>query len=87
MYKRQTIINDLQVEEGEIIDFIVDCGEKDDFYCDGFIWSPLIKSLGEEISWSARNHFSGKSTSDLSLSAWQRFAQALLISNEVMFLD
>jgi hypothetical protein len=85
--EQPAIINDLQVEEGEIIDFIVDCGEKDDFYCDGFIWSPLIKSLGEEISWSARNHFSGKSNSDLSLSAWQRFAQALLISNEVMFLD
>ena len=85
--EQPAIINDLQVEEGEIIDFIVDCGEKDDFYCDGFIWSPLIKSLGEEIFWSARTHFSGKSNSDLSLSPWQRFAQALLISNEVMFLD
>ncbi len=85
--EQPAIIKNLQVEEGEVIDFIVDCGEKDDFYCDGFLWAPVIKSIGEEISWSARTHFSGQGHSDLSLSVWQRFAQALLISNEVMFLD
>lgn len=81
------IIKDLEVEEGEIIDFIVDCGEMSDFYCDGFLWAPVIKSMREEISWSALTHFSGKGNDNVSLSAWQRFAQALLISNEVMFLD
>jgi hypothetical protein len=43
--------------------------------------------MGKEISWSALNHFSGKGNDNVNLSAWQRFAQALLISNEVMFLD
>jgi len=85
--EQPAIIKDLKVEEGEIIDFIVDCGEKDDFYCDGFLWAPVIKSMDEEISWSALTHFSGKGNVNVSLSAWQRFAQALLISNEVMFLD
>ncbi|MDC0049090.1 DUF1549 and DUF1553 domain-containing protein [Verrucomicrobia bacterium] len=85
--EQPAIIKDLEVEEGEIIDFIVDCGEMGDFYCDGFLWAPIIKSMKEEISWSALTHFLGKGNDNVSLSAWQRFAQALLISNEVMFLD
>jgi len=85
--EQPAIIKDLQVEEGEIIDFIVDCGEMSDFYCDGFLWAPLIKSKEEEISWSALTHFSGKGNDNVRLNAWQRFAQALLISNEAMFLD
>ena len=70
-----------------MIDFIVDCGEMNDFYCDGFLWAPVIKSMSEEVSWSALTHFPAKGNNNVSLSAWQRFAQALLISNEVMFLD
>ena len=85
--EKPAIIKDLEVEEGEVIDFIVDCGEMDDFYCDGFLWAPVIKSMGEEMSWSALTHFSSKGNDNVSLSAWQRFAQALFISNEVMFLD
>ena len=85
--EQPAIIKDLDVEEGEIIDFIVDCGEMNDFYCDGFLWAPVIKSMREEVSWSALTHFSAKGNNNVSLSAWQRFAQALLISNEVMFLD
>jgi len=82
-----TLIKDLEVEEGEVIDFIVDCGEAGDFLCDGFLWSPAIKSMTNEIYWSASTDFSGKGNDNVKLNAWQRYAQALLISNEVMFLD
>jgi len=85
--EQTTLIKDLEVEQGEVIDFIVDCGEAGDFLCDGFLWSPTINSMTNEISWSASTDFSGKGNDNVKLNAWQRYAQALLISNEVMFLD
>ena len=75
------------MEDGEIINFVVDCGKEDNFSCDGFVWAPEITSITDNVFWSATAHFSGNNNDSVSLSAWERFSQALLISNEVMFLD
>ena len=86
--KRQsTKIDELNVEQGEILSFVVDCGEAENFSCDGFLWAPEISSDKELIVWSAQRNFSGDHADSVYLDPWQRFAQALLISNEVMFID
>ena len=85
--EQPVLIEDLEVEDGEIINFVVDCGKEDNFSCDGFVWAPEITSITDNVFWSATAHFSGKNNDSVSLSAWERFSQALLISNEVMFLD
>ena len=81
------MIDQLNVEKGEVIDFVVDCGQSENFSCDGFLWAPEISILKKEKIWSASKHFSGDVDNNVYLNPWQRFAQALLISNEVMFLD
>lgn len=84
---QSAVIDQLKVEKGEVIDFVVDCGQSENFSCDGFLWAPEISILNKEKIWSASKHFSGDVDNNVYLNPWQRFAQALLISNEVMFLD
>jgi hypothetical protein len=84
---QSAVIDQLKVEKGEVIDFVVDCGQSENFSCDGFLWAPEISILNKEKTWSASKHFSGDVDNNVYLNPWQRFAQALLISNEVMFLD
>ncbi len=76
---------DIEVEAGETLDFVVDCGEKANFFCDGFVWSPKLS--GGDRHWDAKENFDGTITKDEELGNWERLAQALLISNEAMFLD
>ena len=78
---------EVEVEVGEILDFVIDCGSANNFSCDGFEWSPRLELIGGKQVWDAGAHFAGKRSGDSSLSPWERLAQALLISNEAMFLD
>jgi hypothetical protein len=75
------------VEAGETIDFVVDCGEAGNFFCDGFAWAPVITVVGGDGRWEAREDFGGQVTVEEELGNWERLAQALLISNEAMFMD
>ena len=77
----------IEVEAGEILDFIVDCGAANNFQCDGFEWAPRLETTGAKRAWDAREHFGGRRSDDRALGPWERLAQALLISNEAMFLD
>jgi hypothetical protein len=87
---RETSIDTLNVEPGETIDFVVDCLKSSDF--DSFNWAPVIKTkqvAGAATSvvqlWHSANDFSGPAPPRLN--PWEQLAQALLISNEFVFVD
>ncbi len=85
-----TTVESLAVEPGEKIDFVVDCLKSSDF--DSFNWAPIIRTkqvAGSATSvvqlWHSTNDFSGPAPPRLS--PWEQLAQALLVSNEFVFVD
>jgi hypothetical protein len=88
--KRPTALDSVAVRPGETLDFVVDCRQSDD--SDGFGWAPVIKTkqrAGSSASvvqlWHSANDFSGPPPPRLT--AWEQLAQALLVSNEFVFVD
>ena len=85
----------VEVKSGDFIDFVTDCRQSVEF--DSFHWSPEVKSISETGSdppdvtkeWNARADFSGpqKMQEKHELSAWEKYAQVLLLANELMFID
>jgi hypothetical protein len=87
---RQTSVESIDVQAGETLDFVVDCRQSDD--SDGFGWAPVIKTKQRAGSftssvqlWSSTNDFSGPPPPRLN--AWEQLAQAMLVSNEFVFVD
>ena len=85
-------VDDIEIAAGECIDFVVDCRPAGNIQCDQFTWAPTIQWVGEagEVAreWSAEREFAGvPSDPPRRLDAWERFAQALLLSNAFMFVD
>ncbi len=88
--RRPTDVASLSVAPGETIDFVVDCRQSDD--SDSFSWAPVIRTkqvAGSANSlvqlWHSVNDFSGPAPARSS--AWEQLAQALLVSNEFVFVD
>jgi hypothetical protein len=82
--KVPTRIENCEVEQGETIDFVVDCREEHSF--DTFVWSPTIRAKGASPNvWSARSDFQGPPPP--TLSHWEAYAQVLLLTNEFAFID
>jgi hypothetical protein len=62
---------------------------------DSFTWSPTIRYLaegktapGERMEWSASSDFTDAARAlHPSLDAWQKYAQVILMSNELVFVD
>jgi len=77
----ETSFERVPVEKGEAIDFVVDA--LDDYEADAFTWAPEIRMA--EQAWSAREDFAGPATRPLT--AWERLAQTLLLTNELAFVD
>ncbi len=81
----------LQVEQGDTIDFIVDFNAN--LNSDQFVWPVQIDEVatngaevaGGTLSWNSSRDFG--STPSTLLDRWEQFAQVLLMSNEVMFVD
>ncbi|MBP7951370.1 MAG: PSD1 domain-containing protein [Verrucomicrobiales bacterium] len=71
------------VTSGEWLDFVADCGG--DTNCDGFHWVPRLVDAanGQEIA-DAQREFSGPG---MAPDPWQSLAQALLCTNEFLFVD
>jgi hypothetical protein len=76
-------VNDVEVEEGDTIDFIVDIG--DVLNSDQFLWQPTI--VASDGKWSAAAEFSGSIPAPDYLNAWEQYAQVLLLANEFAFVD
>src|SRR5262249_33761454 len=88
-----TSLKGLQVQCGDTLDFLVD-GLKDSTG-DSFSWAPVIElaeasmKQGEDpkwtMKWDAAGDFSGPVLSPPT--AWEKYAHALLMSNEFMFIN
>jgi hypothetical protein len=90
--KQPTTIEKVEVHQGDTIDFVVDCRGGPD--SDGFSWAPRIQlaSAGSGTdaavtAWDAKDDFSGPKGTPQPLDAWEKLAQVLLLSNELMFVD
>jgi hypothetical protein len=75
----------IRLKVGQPIDFVVD--NNGDSNSDGFEWSPTVVGVDTGRSWSAEADFSGPISRPEPLTAWDRLAQALLLSNEFAFTD
>lgn len=92
--KVPTKVARVEVKAGETLDFVVDCRTNDGG--DSFTWSPIISVL-QEVSgnmaginkeWNAEKDFtSAPKTTVKPLSAWEKYAHVLLLSNEVSFVN
>lgn len=79
-------IERLEVKKGETIDFVVDSFTN--LNSDSFTWAPRIKALNEnDKNWAAKDDFSGPKELAMPLNAWEKFAQVILMSNELAFVD
>lgn len=84
-------IEALPLNGGETLDFIVDL--RDGLNSDQFLWAPKITlaasvGSGEEgnaLSWDAQKDFTLHAITPLE--PWSQLAQALMLSNEFMFVD
>jgi hypothetical protein len=88
--KREMNIPKVEVKKGDTIDFVVDSFAT--VNSDSFTWSPSIKVVGQtsgggDLAWSAKDDFSGPKEPFLPLNAWEKYAQVLLMSNELAFVD
>ena len=87
----KTELPGVTVESGEILDFAVDC--RDTTTSDGFRWSPSLKrnaaanmdSKTTQTVWDAQSDF--RAPPPAKLEALEQMAQALLITNEFLFID
>ena len=81
----------LRVEQGDTVDFIVDFNAN--LNSDQFVWPVQIDevttngvaAVGGASSWNSSRDFGSKPP--VLLDRWEQFAQVLLMSNEVMFVD
>jgi hypothetical protein len=83
----------IAVRQGDRIDFVTDCNGEVSH--DSFTWSPTIRfeanaatKPGERMEWNAANDFSDAARAmHPALDAWQKYAQVLLLANELVFVD
>ena len=91
-YEAETAVKNLDVEEGEHLDFVVDSLE--DYESDSFSWAPRIvelvpedqRSAGmEPQAWTSEEGFAESVEEEFT--ALEQHAQVLLMTNEFAFRD
>jgi mono/diheme cytochrome c family protein len=88
----EAAVAQIEVKRGDSIDFIAEPRANNSF--DSFNWAPSIEVVKEggsgafQSSWSAAAEFAGP-TKDLpkALTPWQAYAQALMLTNEFIYVD
>ena len=93
--KSATRLDRVEVKAGDYVYFVTDCRQSVEF--DSFHWSPMIevvsapaRGVSDQLrEWSAKAGFSGpvKPAEKRALTSWEKYAQVLLLANEVMFVD
>jgi len=85
VHKTKTALSatNILVKAGDTIDFVVDIGGT--LNSDQFLWAPVITADG--MKWDARAEFDGPRPAPQHLSAWEQYAQVLLLANEFAFVD
>jgi hypothetical protein len=87
----ETKLERVEVAKGETIDFVVDCRTNESF--DSFSWPPTITmtTAGEGADairqWTATSDFRGPAGASATLTPLEQYAQALLLTNEFVFVD
>jgi len=91
---KETAVADIELRRGETLDFVTDCRKETSY--DSFEWkvrieaSPLKSENAAGVAlrrseWNSESDHHGPQPP--SLTAWERYAQALLLSNEFSFVD
>ncbi len=82
----------VEVRRGDLLDFVADC--RDSVAFDSFHWAPRVTMLSKApadtaTEWSASADFSGpiRPVEKRTLSPWEKYAQVLLLANELVFVD
>ena len=86
--KATTNVERVEVKRGDTIDFVTDL--RASVNSDSFSWAPVIRYTGVDKGperWNAKTDFAGPLPERKPLTPWARYAQALLLSNELMFVD
>jgi uncharacterized protein DUF1553/uncharacterized protein DUF1549/cytochrome c len=82
--KTNVNVERVEVNAGDWIDFVTDCRESVEH--DSFTWAPIIKAQSRE--WNAKTEFAGPPREQRArLGSWEKYAQVLLLANELMFVD
>jgi hypothetical protein len=89
----QTVLENVGISKGDTIDFIVDCRGSPE--SDSFSWAPTLRVADAQSAagtdgpeeWNAATSFGGPDKPAGSLSAWDKYVQVLLESNEFVFVD
>jgi hypothetical protein len=76
-----TSVDAIEAKRGDTIDFVAEC--PDHVAYSRFGWAPEIAM--KDHAWSAETEFAGPP--EAPLTAWESYAQALLMSNEFLFVD
>ncbi|HSH93981.1 MAG TPA: DUF1553 domain-containing protein, partial [Roseimicrobium sp.] len=92
--KVETPVAKVEVKKGDTIDFVTDCRAETSF--DSFGWAPKLNytevtgnaMAGGRKSWDAQADFDAvPAKKEKPLDAWEKYAQAILLSNELVFVD
>ena len=88
-------VGEVKVSKGDIIDFVVSINRT--LNSNQYLWAPVIQMIGATairdtngyaMEWDARKQFGGPpAPNEKPLSAWEKYAQVLLLSNEFLFVD
>jgi hypothetical protein len=79
----RTNLTSVAVKKGDTIDFMVDPMLNDGF--DSFAWAPTIQSADGSQTWGAQADFHGPP--DAPMTRLVLYAQALMMTNEFLFID
>lgn len=79
----KAVVANVAVKKGDTLDFVVDPIGGAAF--DSFNWSPTIQVSGDRLAWSAKKDFGGPPPTPLT--RFEQYAQALLLTNEFLFVD
>ena len=79
----QTDVSSITVQQGDTLDFLVDPRTSDGF--DATEWSPTVSTLDGKQVWNAKSGFAPPPAEPLSRLAL--YAQALMMTNEFLFID
>ena len=85
MSETGTAVEKVELKAGQTLDFVLDCQANEN--SDSFSWAPTVSLVGGGRNWDSHDGFSGPPDKHQSLEPWERYAQALLMTNEFVFVD
>ena len=77
-------ITNIDLKAGEILDFIVE--SRGDENSDSYVWRAVLRAT-DGTTYGTQSQFHGPLSDRRPLTAWERYAQALLGTNEFAFVD